>query len=80
MNRGQETELESCGSSASEEDIWWKLFQLLIPGMDNHEAASLKERYWPCEPYSPVDTFIVNCLPRFFQITFSVACPLRFRL
>jgi hypothetical protein len=50
MSAAQETELETfCGPRLSEEDIWWRIFCQLIPGMKDCCLELLQKQYCPCE-------------------------------
>lgn len=49
MSAENETELERVCSSGSDEETWWNLFQLLIPGMQERDLDTLKTEFWPCE-------------------------------
>lgn len=33
---------------ALSEDVWWNLFQLLIPGKQHADLSVLKREYYPC--------------------------------
>ena len=52
MSPGQELEFEQVSRNKTEEEAWWSLFQLLIPGMRSRDMASLANEYSPCE-YAP---------------------------
>lgn len=43
-----ENDVDKCCDAESEEDIWWNLFRLLIPGMGSRDFDSLKSQYYPC--------------------------------
>jgi len=52
MDPTHETEVEKpCGGMS--DDTWWKLFQLLIPGMEVWDLPSLKKQYYPCKKNPP---------------------------
>lgn len=57
MDASHESEIDSVCSSKSEEDAWWNLFRLLIPGMETTDDASL---YYPCRSLSNI-TPLVHC-------------------
>ncbi|KAH6986312.1 hypothetical protein BKA56DRAFT_580224 [Ilyonectria sp. MPI-CAGE-AT-0026] len=65
MSAENETELERVCSSGSDEETWWNLFQLLIPGMQERDLDSLKTEFWPY--YIHLDSFMIPA------ITFSNA-------
>lgn len=54
------------GRMKSEEDIWWWMFQQLIPGMNDCTLNLLKQQYWPCKfirkssPYSIVSYRLID--------------------
>jgi hypothetical protein len=48
MQVEHESEVEKPCGSISEEETWWGLFQLLIPGMDTQSTAWIKSQYYPC--------------------------------
>jgi len=52
MDPTHEKETEKPCGAMSEEDTWWKLFQLLIPGMEVWDLPSLKKQYYPCKKRS----------------------------
>ncbi|KAI1848166.1 hypothetical protein JX266_005879 [Neoarthrinium moseri] len=51
MNLEQEAEVERIGRNMSEQDAWWSLFGLLIPGMQNRDLPSLMTEYSPFYVY-----------------------------
>jgi hypothetical protein len=51
-----EANLETLRCSRSAEETWWKLFQLLIPNMQNQSIESLRSQYWPCKRTPAVAT------------------------
>lgn len=72
MEAHHETEIEGlCSSTSSEEDTWWKLFRLLIPGMDTMDESMMKLSYYPCKHtglphflldiYLPLGKNLVGC-------------------
>ena len=48
MVQPQEALIKRICSSASEEDSWWWLFKLLIPGMAGRDLPALRMEYSPC--------------------------------
>ncbi|KAI8724143.1 hypothetical protein NCS52_00272000 [Fusarium sp. LHS14.1] len=57
MGPSQETDLEKASGSGCEEETWWEIFQLLIPGMQNRTRESLRSQYWPY--YMHLDSFMM---------------------
>ncbi|KAI1875803.1 uncharacterized protein JN550_002089 [Neoarthrinium moseri] len=51
MNIDQEGEVERIGRNMSEQDAWWSLFSLLVPGMQNRDLPSLMTQYSPFYVY-----------------------------
>lgn len=49
MDTDHESEVEKPCGSMSEEDTWWKLFRLLIPGMETRDFCWLNTHYYPCK-------------------------------
>lgn len=48
MDHELEAEMEKPCGRMLEEDKWWMLFRLLIPGMQDRDDQSLKAEYYPC--------------------------------
>lgn len=49
MTPEQEVEFEQTSRHKTEEEAWWSLFRLLIPGMQSRDTMSLATNYSPCE-------------------------------
>lgn len=49
MSDDHEAELEKGRQSKSEDEAWWDIFRLLIPGMQRRDIGSLMREYWPCK-------------------------------
>lgn len=49
----QETAIEQACRHKAEEDAWWSLFRLVIPGMQSLNVDSLMTEYSPCECIDP---------------------------
>ncbi|KAK8085214.1 hypothetical protein PG997_006485 [Apiospora hydei] len=60
MSGSQESEFERLRMSGPEEISWWKMFQLLIPGLSGRNIASLKLDYWPY--YVGSDSFMMPAM------------------
>ncbi|KAF4969728.1 hypothetical protein FSARC_3071 [Fusarium sarcochroum] len=52
MSRESEEELEELGCSRSAEETWLKMFQLLIPNMQDRDLQSLRSQFYPYYLYS----------------------------
>ncbi|KAK8131422.1 hypothetical protein PG984_007860 [Apiospora sp. TS-2023a] len=60
MNESQEGEFERLRLSGPAESSWWRIFQLLIPGMSERDITSLKLEYWPY--YVRSDSFMIPAI------------------
>ncbi|KAK7992926.1 hypothetical protein PG988_001720 [Apiospora saccharicola] len=60
MSLAQEGDFERLRMSGPEDTSWWRMFQLLIPGMNERDIASLKVEFSPY--YIKFDSFMVPAI------------------
>ncbi|KAK0639852.1 hypothetical protein B0T16DRAFT_248864 [Cercophora newfieldiana] len=81
MDAEHESQVEQLSGPMSQE-TWWKLFRLLIPGMQSQELAWLKARYYPYYisgdfllsiPSLNFDNVLISQLPEVRDDTFEVS-------
>ncbi|KAK1764956.1 hypothetical protein QBC33DRAFT_517170 [Phialemonium atrogriseum] len=73
MDTDHESEVEKPCGSMSEEDTWWKLFRLLIPGMETRDFCWLNTHYYPY--YIAYDVSMTIPTLNFINTSFSQPQP-----
>ncbi|KAH8660462.1 hypothetical protein BX600DRAFT_514067 [Xylariales sp. PMI_506] len=63
MSPENETEIERTCRGSSDEETWYNLFRLLVPGMENRYTASLMCQYWPYYYIPNNSTFMIPSIP-----------------